>query len=134
MRVDGGCHCGAISYEAELDPDRVVICHCTDCQILSGSAFRTMVPVAGAEFHLLRGEPRVYVKVGASGRPREQAFCTECGTPIYAADPGDGPKDFFLRVGTLRQAGELTPRKQIWRQSALGWLGEIGGMPGVERQ
>jgi hypothetical protein len=39
MKIDGGCHCGAIAYEAEVDPDRVGICHCTDCQQLTGTAF-----------------------------------------------------------------------------------------------
>ena len=44
MKIDGACHCGRISYEAEIDPADVTICHCTDCQTLSGSAFRTVVP------------------------------------------------------------------------------------------
>jgi len=38
MIIDGGCHCGQFSYRAEVDPDTVIICHCTDCQTLSGSA------------------------------------------------------------------------------------------------
>ncbi len=33
MRIDGQCHCGHVSYEAEIDPDRVSICHCTNCQV-----------------------------------------------------------------------------------------------------
>lgn len=36
MKIDGGCHCGAITYEAEIDPNSVAVCHCTDCQTLSG--------------------------------------------------------------------------------------------------
>ncbi len=32
MKIDGGCRCGAITYEAEIDPDTVFTCHCTDCQ------------------------------------------------------------------------------------------------------
>jgi hypothetical protein len=43
MKIDGRCHCGYITYEAEIDPEKVMICHCTDCQTLSGSAFRTVV-------------------------------------------------------------------------------------------
>jgi hypothetical protein len=34
MKIDGGCHCGYITYVAEIDPDKVGICHCTDCQTL----------------------------------------------------------------------------------------------------
>jgi hypothetical protein len=37
------CHCGYIIYEAEIDPEKLMIRHCSDCQTLSGSAFRTVV-------------------------------------------------------------------------------------------
>jgi hypothetical protein len=37
MKIDGRWHCGAITYEAEIDPDMVALCHCTDCQTWSGS-------------------------------------------------------------------------------------------------
>ena len=30
MKIDGGCHCGYITYEAEAEPERTTICHCTD--------------------------------------------------------------------------------------------------------
>ena len=53
MRVDGSCHCGAITYEAEVDPEKVMICHCTDCQTLSGSSFRTVALTAEGSFRLL---------------------------------------------------------------------------------
>ena len=50
MKIDGGCHCGYITYAAEIDPEKVGICHCTDCQTLSGTAFRVSAPAAkGAE-------------------------------------------------------------------------------------
>ena len=55
MKVDGGCHCGRITFEAEIDPAKVLICHCTDCQSLSGSAFRTVVRVPTTAFRLLSG-------------------------------------------------------------------------------
>ena len=30
MKIDGGCHCGYITYEAEADPQKAFICQCTD--------------------------------------------------------------------------------------------------------
>ena len=60
MKIDGGCHCGYITYEAEGDPEKTTICHCTDCQHLSGSAFRTVVRVAGDTFKIIAGEPTIY--------------------------------------------------------------------------
>jgi len=69
MKVDGGCHCGKIRYEAEVDPGNVLICHCTDCQTMSRSAFRTVVPSNAGAF--LSGTPRVYAKTAESGRRRK---------------------------------------------------------------
>ena len=126
MKIDGGCHCGAIRYEAQIDPAQVMICHCTDCQTLSGSAFRTVVPAPAAGFRLLQGNPKVYVKTAESGNPRQQAFCADCGTPIYSAAMENTPA-YSLRVGSIRQRAELKPRAQVWFRSALSWLPELSG-------
>jgi hypothetical protein len=134
MHIDGRCHCGAITYEAEIDPAGVGICHCTDCQTLTGTAFRTMVHVPEADFRLLSGEPRTYVKTAESGNQRAQVFCPTCGSPLYATSVGPGPKVLGLRVGTIRQRGSLVPRKQYWARSALPWLEGLGDIPAVERE
>jgi hypothetical protein len=67
MKIDGACHCGSITYEAEADPEMTGICHCTDCQTLSGSAFRSVVPSRHGSFKLISGEPKIYVKTAESG-------------------------------------------------------------------
>ncbi len=134
MKIDGGCHCGAIAYEAEIDPETVGICHCTDCQALSASVFRTILPVPEDDFRILSGEPKIYVKTGDSGAKREQAFCPECGSAIYSASVGAEPKVYNIRLGTARQRAELTPKKQIWFRSALPWLAELDSIPKVEKQ
>jgi len=134
VKIDGGCHCGAISYEAEIDPGKVAICHCTDCQTLSGSAFRTIVPVPDAAFDLLSGDPKIYIKTAESGAKRIQSFCPDCGTPIYSTSVGDGPKDLSLRLGTVRQRNDLPPKTQIWFRSAQPWLSDLGGIPRTEKR
>jgi len=133
MKVDGGCHCGRIAYEAEVDPNAVGICHCTDCQTLTGSAYRVSVPAPAASFRLLRGQPKVYIKTADSGSKRAHAFCADCGSPIYAAAPQDTPT-YSLRVGALRQRAELPPRRRIWCRSALPWSLGLVGLPERDRQ
>jgi hypothetical protein len=135
MKVDGACHCGAITVEGEIDPERVTICHCTDCQTGTGSAFRVSVPVAGKAFKMA-GQPSTYVKTTAeNGNPRINAFCPTCGSPIYSSAPGDDPPEsYMLRVGILRQRDQLTPRRQIWFRSAQAWITDIGGVPKEEKQ
>lgn len=122
MQIDGGCHCGAIAYEATVDPEKTSICHCTDCQQLTGTAFRVSVPAEEGQYRITRGTPKVYIKTADSGAKRAQAFCADCGSHLYATSAGDGPKVYAIRVGTARQRGELVPRRQIWHRSALTWL------------
>jgi hypothetical protein len=74
MQIEGGCHCGYIVYEAGIDPEKVGICHCTDCQTLTGSAFTTAVPAAKETFSLRTGQLRIYVKTAESGAKRAQAY------------------------------------------------------------
>ena len=132
MKIDGGCHCGNITYEAEVDPEKAAICHCTDCQSLSGTAFRTVVISLVDAFTLLSGEPKMYAKIGGSGAKRIQAFCPDCGSQIYATSVGDGPKIYGIRLGTVRQRDELPPKRQIWHRSAQKWLADLGAIPTLD--
>jgi hypothetical protein len=133
MKIDGSCHCGLITYEAEIDPEQVEVCHCTDCQIFSGSAFRVGVPVPADKFSL-SGEPTVYVKTTERGTRRIQTFCPRCGSPIYGT-PADVPHaSYFIRVGTIRQRNELPPKIQIWTRSAQPWIEHLASVPGMEKQ
>lgn len=127
MKVHGQCHCGDLQFEAEVDPAQASICHCTDCQILTGTAYRVSVPAKAADFHILKGSPRIYVKTAESGNPRAQAFCATCGTPIYASDVSH-PAVYNLRVGALAERAAFKPVRQIWCRSALGWAQDLGGM------
>jgi hypothetical protein len=133
MKVTGHCHCGKISFEAEIDPAEVRICHCTDCQNLTGTAFRSNVATLPGTFVLKSGTPKTYIKTAESGNKRAHAFCPDCGTPIYAAAPDPNPQTVGLRVGTLDQRAELRPSRQIWVRSALPWSMDLTGVPQRER-
>jgi len=135
MKVTGSCHCGEIAFEADVDPGRVSICHCTDCQVLTGTAYRITVPTAAKDLRMLRGTPRVYLKTTAdSGNVRRQAFCATCGTPIMAYADTDTPDAYGLRVGTLDQRAQLAPQRRIWCRSQLPWSQDVSAVPGVAGQ
>ena len=135
MKIHGSCSCGFITFEADADPEKVAICHCTDCQTSTGTAFRINVPVPGNAFKMLSGTPSIYIKTTAeSGNLRAQAFCPQCASPTYSTQPGDGPKlSYMLRIGTLRERDQLAPKVQNWTRSARPWVTEIGALPRNEK-
>ena len=133
MKVEGGCHCGAIAFEAEVDPEAARICHCNDCQITTGSAFRVNIPASATTFKLIRGTPKIYIKTADSGNRRANAFCGDCGAPIYAAAP-ENTTSYSLRVGTLRQRAVIAkPIQQYFCSSALCWSMDLEDIAKKER-
>lgn len=132
MKVHGRCHCGAVSYEADADPARVTACHCTDCQRLTGSAFRLSLPVPRESF-VLQGDAKEYVKVAESGNRRVHAFCAQCGSPVYSRAVDD-PPTYTLRVGCLDERAQLPPQRQMWCRSALPYAMDLTAVPRIERQ
>ena len=132
MKVQGSCHCGNVRYEAQVDPERVSICHCTDCQRLTGSAYRVTVPALKKDFVLLAGTPATYVKTADSGAQRAQVFCPHCGSPLYTHAMANH-ESYGLRVGCIEQRRKLVPRTQVWCQSSLPWAMDLTGVPGRDR-
>ena len=132
MQIDGACHCGLVSFTAQVDPSRVMVCHCADCQVLSGAPFRAVV-TAPMESFVLRGQTKSYVKVAQSGNRRAQVFCPECGTPLFATAP-ENATHVTIRLGCVKQRAELVPAAQIWQHSSQPWLSERPRIPGSPEQ
>jgi hypothetical protein len=122
MHIDGACHCGLISFTAEINPGGVTICHCADCQIMSGAPFRTVVEVPIGQFNLT-GQPKHYAMV-QNGSHWIQSFCAECGTPLFAA-AAESPTSVVVRLGCVTQRAQLRPSAQIWQNFAVPWLPDL---------
>ena len=134
MKIDGQCFCGAIAYEAEVAPENVQACHCTDCQTISGAPYRVSARTEPDAFTITRGTPKLFTKTAESGAQRLQGFCDACGTSLFSTAPGDGPKVYVLRTGPIRQRAELPPRKRIWCRSQPGWLADFDSLPTIDTQ
>lgn len=129
MHIDGQCHCGRVSYEAEIDPKNVSVCHCMDCQQLTGSPYRVTVICDREQMRLTGAAPKLYAKTGDNGGVRFQHFCGECGSPLFTSGEG-GPDDWGIRWGSIRQRAELKPVRQIWCRSAVLWINTLNELPG----
>lgn len=129
MKISGGCFCGALRYEATIDPSRVGICHCRDCQIFSGSAFRTVGAVRPSNFRFVQGEPAVFEKTAETGRVRRMAFCGRCGTHICSLPEEPDRDDAFvsIRIATSEQFREMRPAVELFCDSKVAWMSAVEG-------
>jgi hypothetical protein len=130
ITIDGHCHCGAIEIRAQVDPDMVMACHCTDCQTIGGGPYRAVAISDAADF-TITGSPSEYIKVAESGNRRIQAFCGDCGTQLYACD--ENRQRFNIRTGFLKQSALLAPKRHIFMTSALHWITDIENEPCFEK-
>jgi len=118
---EGGCQCGALRYRFEGEPVALAVCHCTECQRQSGSAFGMSLLVPRSAFEMLRGEPKLYTRTSDAGRPVECAFCATCGTRIFHR-PARFPDTLNVKPGTLDDTSWLAPKMHVWTRSKQRWV------------
>jgi hypothetical protein len=120
-QINGGCLCGKIRYEFNEQPVVVAICHYTNCQKQSGSAFSVNLGLPKDSLKFTSGETSVYQDKGDSGMPVYRHFCSSCGSPIYS-DAAAVPQLDFLKSGSLDDVSWVKPSLSIWCESSLGWV------------
>lgn len=133
MQISGACFCAKIEYEAEIDEGAVAICHCRDCQVFSGSAFRTSGIVPPERFRFTRGSPRYFDKQADSGAVRRMAFCGECGTHLCSLPTEDQGGFVSIRVATSREFSALRPAMEVFCASRVSWLPGLEGTLAFDR-
>ena len=129
----GGCQCGKIRYEITGTPKALVVCHCTDCQRQSGSAFGMTLPVNEADFRLTQGEVKTFASKSEAGRGKLGAFCPECGTRIYHK-PEWRKGTVSVKPGTLDDTSWLTPEIHLWTSSRQRWVRVPDDVKAFEKQ
>ena len=115
---DGGCQCGQITYRVNTGKCRLNICHCTDCQRQSGSAFGMSLVIPPAAFRLLTGALKEWITTADSGRTKTCAFCPDCGVRIYNRTE----LMMSIKAGTLNDTAWLQPDGHYFTSTRQPWL------------
>jgi len=79
--IEGGCLCGKVRYSADTEPVFIGVCHCTDCQRFTGSAFATVMGLPAAALKTT-GTLKTFTKAGDTGKSMHRRFCPECGSSV----------------------------------------------------
>jgi hypothetical protein len=119
MKIEGGCLCGKVRYSGEAEPIFAGVCHCTNCQKGTGTAFNAVVAVPKPTVSFT-GALSTYEGRGDTGNAVYKRFCPECGSPV-AEEAAVMADVVMIPVGTLDDAGAVEPKMQIYCDSALPW-------------
>ena len=122
MRVEGGCHCGAVRFAAEV-PDRVELLDC-NCSICSLTGFLHLI-VPHTDFTLLTGEGALTSYRFGTGAANH-LFCATCGVKSFY-QPRSHPEAWSVnfRAVTAPPALQVTTRSfdgRNWETSAAKLL------------
>jgi hypothetical protein len=124
MKLEGGCLCGKVRYSADAEPVFVGVCHCTDCQRETGTAFNVVVGIPQPALSV-QGALKTFSSPGGSGKPVNRRFCPECGSTI-TSEPEAFAGVTIVRAGTLDDANWIKPAMEIYCDSAQPWV-SLGG-------
>jgi hypothetical protein len=119
-----GCLCGKVRYSANAEPAFIGVCHCTDCQKFTGSAFSVVVALPKDALSV-QGKVSTFSKPGDSGQPTQRRFCPECGSPVVE-EVAVMPGIMMIGAGTLDDPSWVKPAMQIFCDSAQPWV-QLGG-------
>ncbi len=85
--LTGSCLCGAIQFQFEDVPGRVLNCHCSLCRKSHGAAFATLAVAKRSTLRFTKGQELLKEYRSTKGIG---AFCSNCGSRLmnYARDGG----------------------------------------------
>lgn len=125
------CQCGALSAEAEGEPDAVVACSCTECQRRTGSVFADNAYYQREKLNL-NGDAREFVRVADSGQPFHMFFCPICGTTLWFYSARD-PSRVGIAVGAFADPSFPKPDRTVFDESKHAWVVFDDATPGFSR-
>ena len=132
IEVPGCCRCGRVRFVLREEPLSFYLCHCTDCQAESGSAFGQSMHVRTEAIDAVEGPLREHTIEGPEGRQSRVAYCGNCLTMLWGGRP-EIPQVRGLNAGSLEDAAGLEPFGNMWPRSARPWAPFAPG-PRYERQ
>ncbi|MBM3393932.1 MAG: GFA family protein [Betaproteobacteria bacterium] len=129
MNLTGGCHCGAIRYEAEGEPSRHSLCHCADCRRHAGAPMVGWAMYPRDAVKVTRGTPKVY----ASSEHGRRHFCGDCGTGLFYVNTDILPGQIDIQSASLDEPGAVPPRAHIQVAERISWMARVHELPAHDR-
>ena len=129
MMITGGCHCGAIRYEAQGEALTHALCHCTDCRRHAGAPMVAWTMYKQQSVRLTKGAPKTY----CSSEHGRRQFCADCGTGLFYTNATVLPGIVDVQSGTYDDPDLVPARLHIQVAERLRWMAHAHELPIFER-
>jgi hypothetical protein len=121
--LSGGCHCGAIRYEAKVENHEAYYCHCRMCQRSFGNIFSTFFNLPKVSVEWTTRAPKYF----HSSKIAQRGFCGECGTPLSFEYHDSERMD--LSVGSLDYPEQMKPVNHFAAEYRIAAFHTPDGLP-----
>lgn len=108
--MQGGCACGRVRFDAEIEDDEAYLCHCRMCQKASGNVSLAMKNIPQERVRWST-EPDWYDSSPIARRP----FCATCGTTLGFAFKDS--QDMDLTVAAFDDPSRFVPTSHFGAES-----------------
>ncbi len=128
--ITGGCLCGALRYRAEGEPNLQGLCHCRNCQRLTGAGHVGWM-CFDEKTITVEGATRAYATTGGSGRTATRFSCPTCHSIVYGtAEVMPGLINIY--AGSLDDTSHFKPQMAIFTRSRPAWDDSSRNLPCFE--
>ncbi|KAI5464029.1 Mss4-like protein [Mariannaea sp. PMI_226] len=128
--VSGSCICKKVAYTYTGEPTLKAVCHCRECQKLTGSSYTYNFLIPRENFKWTSGTPKAGKFVQEIGVEVDYSFCPDCGTVLIKQSEADMFKPFFLvQAGTIDgDEFKTKPDAELWTSRKVEWIDALNGV------
>lgn len=119
--LTGGCLCGAVRYQVNNQFSKFYLCHCQQCQQLTGSAFAANIFTSAENINWLTSCENISYYEHAS-REFSKAFCSTCGCGLPFVNKSG--QFLIIPAGSLFDKVENIPQANIFVNEQAHWLND----------
>ena len=120
-KVEGSCHCGAVTWAFSFPIKTVVKCHCNNCRKLQGSDYSSWFVVLNSQFEVLTGQD--VVSLYKTNDTSSKSFCSTCGSATYLVNGKHFLGHLVLPLGAVNNyTKELIPQIQVYTTDKAPWV------------
>ena len=114
------CACTQLRVICSGEPERVVLCHCPECQRRTGSTYGVAAFFPRSQVEA-SGVFRTYRRSADSGFTVNFHFCPECGSTVFW-QPERLPEAVAVAVGSFADPAFPAPSRSVYKERRHPWV------------